>query len=211
LRNNTLKNEKKQGGLSYINLYVKLYIGAIESMYFHIHKHHINKRNILHGVFILIILYAVSSINVLALLLGSLHHFQFILLETNILNYFAFISVILAVSLSVYHLSIMFRNRKRKTDTVEEQGKIGFKEMLCRSRPLSKTIFVLICLYILTLVYMLLWTRGIVKNILRDYEILWLSFSLFSFGITAVTAAYHLATWILRQKRISDHSPPVQQ
>jgi hypothetical protein len=126
------------------------------------------------------------------------------------MNYFALISAILAVALTVYHLSIMFRNRKRKTDTVEEQGKVGFKEMLCRSRPISKMIFVFICLYVPALVYMLLWTRGIVKNILTDYEILWLSFSLLSFGLTAVIAAYHLATWILRQKRISDHSPPAE-
>jgi hypothetical protein len=104
----------------------------------------------------------------------------------------------------------MFRSRKRKTDTAEEQGKVGFGEMLSRSRPLSKTIFVLICLYVLALVYMFLWTRGIVKNILVDYEIMWLSFSLLSFGITAATAAYHLATWILRQKRISDHPPAPQ-
>jgi hypothetical protein len=179
-------------------------------MYFHIHKHHLNKRNILHGVFILIILYAVSSINVLALLLGSFHHFQFILLETNILDYFAAISVILTVSLSGYHLSIMFRSRKRKTDTVEEQGKIGFKEMYRRSRPVSKIIFALICFYVLALVYMLLWRQGMVKNILKEYEIMWLSFSLLSFGITAVTTAYHLATWVLRQKRITDHPVPVQ-
>jgi membrane protein implicated in regulation of membrane protease activity len=165
---------------------------------------HLNKRHIWQAAFILIILYAVSSINVLVLIWGVLLPY---LIEAfhgmGILFYFARVSFVLAAFLSIYHVYLMFNTKKRKTDT--EDVVIGFKGIWRRSRPITKLLFLLVCLYIIAAVYMLLWILGIAGNAMGEYEVIWIVFSLVSFGVSVLIAAYHLASWILRQKRASDH------
>ena len=75
-----------------------------------------NNTNLWLTVFILIILYAVSSVNVLMLVINVLPHLPGAFIRTNILVYFAEISFGLGAFVSIYHLSTMFRRKKRKTD-----------------------------------------------------------------------------------------------
>ena len=70
-------------------------------------------------IFILIILYAVSSINVLAIVISVLPFLHGAFLKTHILTYFAEIAFGLTAFLSIYHLSTLFRKSKRKTDKQE--------------------------------------------------------------------------------------------
>jgi membrane protein implicated in regulation of membrane protease activity len=172
-----------------------------------------NKRHVWLVIFLLIILYAVSSINVLILALGILPYLEDAFLEANILVYFAITSFIITAFLCLYHITIMFQKRKRKTDVIgyeEQQESMGFKKMWKRSRPITKFIFIFICVYAVASVYMLLWAYGIANTVLiTEYDVTWIGYSLVSFGTATIIAAYHLSTWILRQKRASDHTAGV--
>jgi hypothetical protein len=100
----------------------------------------------------------------------------------------------------------MFKKIKRKTDTIEDKKEIGFNEIWKRSMFITKFIFILICLYTTIATYMLLWALGIAGNVMpAEYDVIWISFSIVSFGMATLIAAYHLLTWILRQKRYADH------
>jgi membrane protein implicated in regulation of membrane protease activity len=161
-------------------------------------------------IFLLIILYAVSSINVLVLALGILPYLEDAFLEANILVYFAITSFIITAFLCLYHITIMFQKRKRKTDVVDEEQEpetMGFKKIWGRSRPITKFLFIFICFYIIISTYILLWAYGITGNVMgAEYDVTWIGYSLASFGTATLIAAYHLSTWILRQKRASDHT-----
>ena len=68
-----------------------------------------------HVLFILIILYSVSSINVLILAIGILPLIRGAFLNTPVLVYFAEISCAIAAFLCVYHISSIFSQKKEKT------------------------------------------------------------------------------------------------
>ena len=79
----------------------------------------LRKNTIWQMIFILTILYAVSSINVLVIVINLLPYLRGAFFRTHILVYFAEISFGLTAFLSAYHLTTMFRRRKRKMDRVE--------------------------------------------------------------------------------------------
>ena len=76
----------------------------------------LNKNQLLQVIFILIILYSISSINVLILALNILPYLPNAFLKQYALIGFALISFLLAAFMGIYHLYSMFRKRKRKTD-----------------------------------------------------------------------------------------------
>jgi hypothetical protein len=127
-------------------------------------------------------------------------------MELHILAYFTIISLALASSLSIYNVTIMFLKSKRKTDIKEDRKNIGVKDIWKRSRHITKALFVLVCFYAAAVVYMLLWRIGIAGNVFPLIDVLWIVFSLISFTVAALIAAYHLSTWVLRRKRFTDHA-----
>jgi len=80
----------------------------------------LNKNQLLQVVFILIILYSISSVNVLILALNILPYLPNAFLKPYALIGFALISFVLAVFMGFYHLYSMFRKRKRKTDILPD-------------------------------------------------------------------------------------------
>ena len=70
-------------------------------------------------IFILTILYAVSSINILVIVISILPFLHGAFLKTHILTYFAEIAFGLTAFLSVYHITTIFHRRKRRTDRQE--------------------------------------------------------------------------------------------
>ena len=76
----------------------------------------VNKSAIAQIIFILIILYCVSSINVLLLAFGLLPYIPGIYLKSGMLIVFSLFSLAMTLFVSAYHLSTMIRRRKRKTD-----------------------------------------------------------------------------------------------
>jgi membrane protein YdbS with pleckstrin-like domain len=82
---------------------------------------------------------------------------------------------------------------------------MNLEEKWKRSKPMTKVLFVLIVLYIAVSVYILLWGLGIVDNILtEDNNAIWVNYSIMSFGLTTILAAFHLYTMIARRKRHAD-------
>jgi predicted membrane protein len=68
-------------------------------------------------IFILILLYAICSINVLFLAIGIISYLpKSFLLDPHVLIAFAIISFALTVLTSAYHLSTMILRRKRRSD-----------------------------------------------------------------------------------------------
>lgn len=84
-----------------------------------------NKRRISQVIFILIIIYAVSSINVLLLALGVLSYLPQAHLNPYVLVAFSLVSFLLSVFISAYHLSTMIQRRKRKSDREFVTGNNG--------------------------------------------------------------------------------------
>jgi predicted membrane protein len=80
----------------------------------------LNKNQLLQVVLILIILYSISSVNVLVLALNILPYLPNAFLKPYSMIGFAAISFLLTVFMSIYHLYSMFRKRKRKTDILPE-------------------------------------------------------------------------------------------
>ena len=166
----------------------------------------LTKNALWHVVFILVILYNVSSINVLILVVGMLPILQGASLNTTVLTYFAEISFGICAFLCVFHLSTMFRRKKRSPDKLEELEAISFGETWERSRFLSKLLFVLIIFYILVSVYFLLWALGIADKVpVVEDDMMWIASSIVSFALATVLAGFHLATLIFRRKRVTDH------
>jgi antibiotic biosynthesis monooxygenase (ABM) superfamily enzyme len=71
-------------------------------------------------VYMLCMLYAVSSINVLILAMGVLPYIKGFYMVTRTLIYFAIISFGLTIFLSVHHIYTMLRTEKRKNINLEE-------------------------------------------------------------------------------------------
>ena len=82
-----------------------------------------NKSRFAQLIFIMIILYAISSINVLLLAVGILPHIPGIYLNPYVLIGFALVSFVFTVLISAYHLSTMIRRRKRKYDHMADGDK----------------------------------------------------------------------------------------
>ena len=80
----------------------------------------VNKSHVSQIIFILIILYCVSSINVLLLGFGILPYIPGVYLNPYMFIWFALASCVLTLIMSVYHLSTMLRRRKRKSDRTSE-------------------------------------------------------------------------------------------
>jgi len=113
------------------------------------------------------------------------------------LVYFGEISFAIAVFLSIYHLSTMFRAKKRKTDK-EDDPAVSFAGMFGRSRFFSKLVFSLIVLYALGSVGLRVWALG--HPAIGD-DVLWFKYALTSFGLGTVIAAFHLSTNLLRRRK----------
>jgi hypothetical protein len=75
-----------------------------------------NKSRVSQVIFILIILYAVSSICVLLPALGILPFLPDAYLNPYVLLGFALVSFAFTVFISAFHLSTMIKRRKRRTD-----------------------------------------------------------------------------------------------
>ena len=75
-----------------------------------------HKSLIMQVIFILIILYAISSLNVLILAISILPLLPAAFLRPFALAGFNVISVTLMILLAIYHLVTMFHHRKRKFD-----------------------------------------------------------------------------------------------
>ena len=158
-----------------------------------------------HVIFILVILYCVSSINVLLLAIGVLRFLPNAYLNAPVLRYFAEISFGFACFLGIYHLSTIFRRKKRRQDKTEEKKAINIKNIWQRSRILAKIITIAIVLHVFFSVYTLLWTLGILPKIIQvEDNIFFIIYSIASFALTTLIAGFHMATLILRQKRASD-------
>ena len=145
------------------------------------------------GILKLIILYNVSSMNVLILAVSLLPYLEGAFLRTNILAWFAGISFTVALLLSIYHIYCVFSARKRSSDNKSE--KVNFKEALKRANFFSRITLVLIIVYLAYSVYFLL----VLGN-----PISLLIYSIISFGMGTLIAAFYLVTLILRRKRKSD-------
>jgi lysylphosphatidylglycerol synthetase-like protein (DUF2156 family) len=75
-----------------------------------------NRHHIAQTIFILIILYTVSSINVLILALDIVPHLPGAYIDTSVLVAFAAVSLALTLVVGVYHLYTMIYRKKRRTD-----------------------------------------------------------------------------------------------
>jgi membrane protein implicated in regulation of membrane protease activity len=83
-----------------------------------------NKSHIAQTIFILIILYAVTTVIVLCLALGFFQHLPRAHLNPYVSLTYAIISFVLTALISAFHLSTMIRRRKRKTDWLDVEHKI---------------------------------------------------------------------------------------
>jgi membrane protein implicated in regulation of membrane protease activity len=82
-----------------------------------------NKTNVSRVIFILIIAYCVTCINLLLLVLGILPYIEWAQNKPNLFLWFAIGSFALTIIVSAYHLSTMLRRRKRKEDLAPASGK----------------------------------------------------------------------------------------
>ena len=70
-------------------------------------------------LFILAMMYCVSSINVLLLALGVVRWIPLAYLNPKVLIVFSLISFVFALILSAYHFSTFINRRKRKNDRID--------------------------------------------------------------------------------------------
>ena len=147
------------------------------------------------GILKLIILYNVSSMNVLILAVNLLPFLEGAFLRTNILFYFAGIAFTITLLLSIYHIYLMFFTRKRASDNNAEN--VNFKIILKRNSIFNIITLVLIVLYMAFSVYFLFTSQK---------PIIVLAYAITSFGMGTLIAALHLITLILRRKRKSDRT-----
>jgi hypothetical protein len=90
----------------------------------------LSKSHLSQIVFILIISYAISSINILVLWLGILPKLPDDYFHPYVLMGFSLASCVVTLFISAYHLSTMIRRRKRITDRQnDENGADGKKEV----------------------------------------------------------------------------------
>ena len=165
-----------------------------------------------HVIFNLIILYCVSNINLLFwaygfTLEGSSLRIQNAYLNVSVLRYIALISFAFAIVLSIYHLSTIFRRKKRNQDKNGVVFVMRVRTAWQRSRIFVKIIAVVIILFLVFTVYTFLCSLDILPKILGEDEgnvILFVIYSITSFSLATLIAGFHMATLILRQKRASD-------
>ena len=160
-------------------------------------------------LFIVILLYAISSMLVLGISLGILPylHYKFYL-KDNV--EYAVISFVLTAAISAYHLSIMLRMKKRTGDRVSSapaepvhwfKGRTAFVQAL----------FVLIILYVAGTVALLCLIPGLTLYLPRArLPYLFIGYSIISFIMAAFISAYHLSTMIRRRKRTADRIADAQ-
>jgi membrane protein implicated in regulation of membrane protease activity len=161
-------------------------------------------------LFIVIILYAVTSFFVLGLALGILPylHYQFYL-KQNI--EYAVISFVLTSAISAYHLSIMFRLKKRKTDQIENPQLAETVHWFKKRAFITQGLFILIALYVAAaIVAALCLLPGFIPLSSASLPYLCTGFSMFSFAVAALISACHLSTMIRRRKRKTDHAASAQ-
>jgi tellurite resistance protein TehA-like permease len=72
-------------------------------------------------IFMVCLLYAVSSINLLIVAMSALPYIKDLYLVTRTLIYFAVISFGITIFLSVYHIYTMFRTEKRETGEIKQK------------------------------------------------------------------------------------------
>ncbi|GMO52131.1 MAG: hypothetical protein Pg6C_17500 [Treponemataceae bacterium] len=80
-----------------------------------------NRSYVAQIIFIVVILYTVSSINVLVLAMSLVPHLERSYLHPASLIGFAVISFVLTVMISAYHVYTMIYRKKRKTDSILNQ------------------------------------------------------------------------------------------
>jgi hypothetical protein len=148
-------------------------------------------KNLWQLIFILCILYAISSMNVLILVKSILPYLQGAFLKTHILVYFSQISFALAVFLSVYHFVNMYGKTKKQTG--QKTDWIG---------RISKALFVLIIVYAAISVYTLLWGGIGVAPALpgTDIDAMWIYYAIFSFAVVIGISVFHLGINFLVEK-----------
>ena len=137
-------------------------------------------------IFILTILYAVSSINILLILVNVLPFLEGVFRQTHILSYFAEIAFGLSVFLSIYHISIMFHKKEL----------IGL---------LPTVLFVLIVLYAIFSLYVLACILGHTSHPMGNDDLLWVGFAVVSFALATLISVFHLITMMFRRKRETDN------
>jgi len=83
---------------------------------------------------------------------------------------------------------------------------MSFNEIWTRVNPISKTIFILLIVYVAVCVIVLLSLLNIVRLLpdTDDQVYLYLGFAMVSFLLTVLISAYHLTTLIRRRKRATD-------
>jgi membrane protein implicated in regulation of membrane protease activity len=89
-----------------------------------------NRTFIAQTIFIVIILYAVSSIVVLGVAAGVFHKMPGAYLNPYICVAYAIISFALTAFISAYHLSTMIRRKKRRCDRLDDGLKVCKKELV---------------------------------------------------------------------------------
>ncbi|MDR2516141.1 MAG: hypothetical protein LBC88_02025 [Spirochaetaceae bacterium] len=155
-------------------------------------------------VFILIILYGVSSVNVLVLALGIIPLIPGMFLSQPMMIGFSLISFALAVFVSAYHLSNMLQQKKRRTDEpVSQDGHHWFNS----KTSIARIIFVMLILYGAGSVGVVLAALGILPPYSQDSALnpyVLAVFSIASFVVTVIVSAYHLSTLLRRRKRKDD-------
>jgi membrane protein implicated in regulation of membrane protease activity len=155
-------------------------------------------------LFIAIVLYAVSSVLVLGISLGVLPylHYKFYL-KDNI--EYAVISFLLTAAISAYHLSAMFRTKKRKTDRVPD-APVEQVHWFKGKTAIAQALFVLILLYAAGTVAALCLIPGLILYMPgASLPHLCIGYSIISFGLAALISAYYMSTMIRRRKRKTDH------
>ncbi|MDR0443148.1 MAG: hypothetical protein LBH44_07070 [Treponema sp.] len=182
---------------------------------FHVKAFWFKKSNIWQVIYVLIILYAVSSINVLMLLASLFPYVRAYVgrptfIKTHILIIFAGIAFLLVAAVGIHHLVIMFRKRKRKTDVQDGVKKAGFKEtsfkeIWMRSNVVTRILLVLLIIYSLISVFVLIWALDIIQlDRSIEGDSVWIGFGILSFALSAIISAFHLSTMMHRRKRHSD-------
>jgi membrane protein implicated in regulation of membrane protease activity len=150
-----------------------------------------------------VIAYAVSIVFTLCIAVGILPylHYKFYL-KDNIP--YAVISFVLTALMSAYHLSIMFRTRKRRTD--QESGTQTEQPHWFKNRSLfTRVFFIVIVLYTPCAIASLLLIFRVIPYIpWAKIPYASIGFAITSFLLASAISAYHLGIMLRRRKRKTD-------
>jgi cbb3-type cytochrome oxidase subunit 3 len=175
----------------------------------------LNKLRLLRWVFTIIILYSISSVNVLILALSILPHLPNAALKPHAIVGFALISLVLAILTGLYHLYTMFRKKNtRKADMLPEAnaannqpaGEMSFSETWKLVNPASKKIFAILVVYAAACIFILLFALDVVLFIPDPHRrvFVYMGFAMLSFAVTVINCVYQLTNYYRRRKRASD-------